>query len=195
MICGNPLSMITVPGDCIRRQRIETMQLKMAQLETERLRMRAFRPDDVGRVAYWEGLDHAGKFIDFCLQSYREWGMGPWALLLADGGATVGSCGFCRISYDRAAAIFEHCGEVNYYIAPQYRRQGYASEALRAVLKFGFDELRLTRIQGRCAVENLGSERVLQKAGLQFERMIAGAPGCPDEKLYAISREAFKALI
>ena len=171
------------------------MQLKMAQLETERLRMRAFRPDDLAGIAYWEGLDNARKFINFCLQSYREWGMGPWALLPKDSGATVGNCGFCRISYDRAATIFEYCGEVNYYIALQYRRQGFASEALRAVVKFGFDELRLTRIQGRCAAENLGSERVLQKAGMQFERMIAAAvPGSPDEKLYAISREAFKAL-
>ncbi len=172
------------------------MQLKMAQLETEHLRMRAFQPDDVARIANWESPAHAEKFIDFCLQSYREWSMGPWALLLADSGATVGSCGFCRISYDRAATIFEYCGEVNYYIAPQYRRQGFASEALRAVVGFGFVELRLTRIQGRCAAENLGSERVLQKAGLQFERMIAPAtPGSPDEKLYAISREAFKAMI
>jgi len=171
------------------------MQLKMAELETERLEMRAFRPDDAARIAYWEGLAHAEKFIDFCLQSYREWGMGPWALLLTESGVTVGNCGFCRISYDRAATIFEYCGEVNYYIAPQYRRQGFASEALRAVVRFGFVELRLTRIQGRCAAENLGSERVLQKAGLQFERMIAAAaPGSADEKLYAISHEAFKAL-
>ena len=171
------------------------MQLKMADLETEHLRMRAFQPDDVARIAYWESLAHAEKFIDFCLHSYREWSMGPWALLLTDGVA-VGNCSFCRISYDRAGASFEYCGEVNYYIAPLYRRQGFASEALRAVVKFGFDELRLTRIQGRCAAENLGSERVLQKAGLQFERMIAAAAtGSPDEKLYAISREAFKALI
>ena len=64
------------------------------------------------------------------------------------------------------------------------------------MVRFGFGELRLTRIQGRCATENLGSERVLQKAGLQFERMIAAsASGSPDEKLYAISREAFKSLI
>jgi len=61
------------------------------------------------------------------------------------------------------------------------------------VVKFGFHELRLTRIQGRCAVENLGSRRVLQNAGLQFERMIAAAEaGSPDEELYAITRESFQ---
>lgn len=168
------------------------MQLKMADLETERIRMRAFRPDDLERIADWQGPTHAEKFLEFCLQSYREWGLGPWALLLKDSGAIVGNSGFCRVRYDQAAAAFEYCGEVNYYVAPQYRRQGFASEALRAVVKFGFGELRLTRIQGRCSPENLSSERVLQNAGLQFERMIPAAQvGLPDEKLYAITREAF----
>jgi ribosomal-protein-alanine N-acetyltransferase len=169
------------------------MQLKMADLETERLQMRAFRQDDLERIADGQSPAHAEKFLEFCLQSYRQWGLGPWALLLKDSGAIVGNCGFCRVRYDQAAATFEYCGEVNYYVAPQYRRQGFASEALRAVVKFGFGDLRLTRIQGRCAPENLGSERVLQKAGLQFDRMIAAAePGSPDEKLYAITREGFK---
>jgi ribosomal-protein-alanine N-acetyltransferase len=172
------------------------MQLKMTDLETERLRMRAFRQDDLERIAYWEGPAHAEKFLEFCLQSYREWGMGPWTLQLKDGGQIVGNSGFCRIRYDRDAAILEYCGEVNYYIAPLHRRQGFASEALGAILKFGFDDLRLTRIQARCSPDNVSSERVMQKAGLLFERMIASSiAGSPNEKLYAISREDFQAKV
>ena len=171
------------------------MRLKMSDLETERLRLREFRQTDLAGVVSWQGSLHAEKFLEFCFQSYREWGMGPWAMLLKESGTIVGNCGFCRISYDPTAGALEYCGEVNYYLAPQYRGQGLATEALRAVLKFGFDEIKLTRIQGRCPPDNLSSERVLQKAGLRFERMIAAAvKDLPAEKLYAMSREDFKAL-
>ncbi len=166
------------------------MLLKMSDLQTERLLLREFRQTDVANVARWEGTLHAEKFIEFCLQSYRAWGMGPWAMLHKQSGALVGNCGFCRIRYDRALDTLEYCGEVNYFVAPQYRREGFATEALRAVLKFGFCDLRLTRIQGRCAPVNASSERVMQKAGLKFDRMIAGAAeGSPEERLYAITRE------
>ena len=171
------------------------MQLKMSDLETERLLLREFRQTDLAGVVSWQGSLHAEKFLEFCFQSYREWGMGPWAMLLKESGTIVGNCGFCRIAYDRTPGALEYCGEINYYVAPQYRRQGLATEALRAVLKFGFDEIKLTRIQGRCPPDNLSSERVLQKASLRFERMIAAAvKDLPAEKLYAMSREDFKAL-
>jgi ribosomal-protein-alanine N-acetyltransferase len=171
------------------------MLLKMSDLETERLRLREFRQTDLVDVAGWEGTLHAEKFLEFCFQSYREWGMGPWAMLLREGGAIVGNSGFCRINYDSTPGALEYRGEVNYYVAPQYRGEGLASEALRAILKFGFGDIKLTRIQGRCAPENISSERVMQKAGLKFERMIAAAQeGLSEEKLYAISREDFKAL-
>jgi len=171
------------------------MLLKMSDLETERLLLREFRQTDLADVARWEGTSHAEKFLEFCFQSYREWGMGPWAMLLKESGTIVGNSGFCRINYDRTLGSLEYCGEINYYVAPQYRRQGLATEALRAVLKFGFDEIKLTRIQGRCPPDNLSSERVLQKAGLEFERMIAAAVNdLQAERLYAMSREAFKAL-
>jgi [ribosomal protein S5]-alanine N-acetyltransferase len=171
------------------------MFLKMSDLETERLRLREFRKSDLADVASWEGTPHAEKFLEFCLHSYREWGMGPWAMLLKQSGVIAGNCGFCRINYDRGAGTLEYCGEVNYYVAPHHRGQGLATEALTAVLKFGFADVRLTRIQGRCAPGNPSSERVMQKAGLKFERMIPGAAeGSREDKLYAISREDFKAL-
>jgi ribosomal-protein-alanine N-acetyltransferase len=171
------------------------MLLKMSELETEHLRLREFRQSDLPGVAGWEGTEHAEKFLEFCFQSYRKWGMGPWAMLLKETGVIAGNCGFCRVSYDRVAETLEYCGDVNYYVAPPHRDQGFATEALRAIVKFGFSDLRLTRIQGRCGPENVSSERVMQKAGLKFERMIAAAgEGSPEEKIYAISREDFQVL-
>jgi ribosomal-protein-alanine N-acetyltransferase len=169
--------------------------LKMRELQTARLVLREFQQADLTDVTSWEQGLEPQNFLEFCFGSYRKWGMGPWAMLLKERRRIVGSCSFCRISYDRALKTFDYCGEVNYFVAPQYRGSGLATEALRAILGFGFRDIRLTRIQGRCSPENLSSERVLQKAGLQFERMIlASRGGSPDEKLYAIMREDYQIL-
>ncbi|WAC02348.1 GNAT family N-acetyltransferase [Lacinutrix neustonica] len=56
--------------------------------------------------------------------------------------------------------------EVWYKIHPDYWSQGYATEALKAVINFGFDTLKLHRIEAGCAVDNVGSFKVMEKAGM-----------------------------
>lgn len=57
-------------------------------------------------------------------------------------------------------------GEVWYKILPQFWKKGYATETLNAVLNFGFETLKLHRIEAGCAVDNIGSIKVLEKAGM-----------------------------
>jgi RimJ/RimL family protein N-acetyltransferase len=57
-------------------------------------------------------------------------------------------------------------GEVWYKINAKHWNTGYASEVLAAIIDFGFDQLNLHRIQAGCAVENIGSIKVLEKVGL-----------------------------
>ena len=57
-------------------------------------------------------------------------------------------------------------GEVWYKIHSDYWKKGYATESLKTVLNFGFDNLKLHRIEAGCAVENIGSFKVLEKAGM-----------------------------
>jgi [ribosomal protein S5]-alanine N-acetyltransferase len=59
--------------------------------------------------------------------------------------------------------------EVWYKIHPAYWRQGYATEALARLLNFGFFDLGLHRIEAGCAVENIASIKVLEKAGMTRE--------------------------
>ncbi|MEM9919558.1 MAG: GNAT family N-acetyltransferase [Bacteroidota bacterium] len=59
--------------------------------------------------------------------------------------------------------------EVWYKLHPDYWRQGYATEVLSALLDFGFDRLHLHRIEAGCAVDNIGSIRVLEKVGMVRE--------------------------
>ena len=59
--------------------------------------------------------------------------------------------------------------EVWYKLLPEAWGKGYATEATKAVIDFGFDELNLHRIEAGCAVANVSSYRVLEKAGMKRE--------------------------
>lgn len=59
--------------------------------------------------------------------------------------------------------------EVWYKIHSDYWKKGYATEALKAIIDFGFDALKLHRIEAGCAVENIGSIKVLEKSGMLRE--------------------------
>ncbi|MEP6466429.1 MAG: GNAT family protein [Parafilimonas sp.] len=59
--------------------------------------------------------------------------------------------------------------EVWYKIHPDYWKQGYATEALKNIIQFGFQNLGLHRIEAGCAVKNIASIKVLKKVGMQME--------------------------
>ncbi|MFA6060878.1 MAG: GNAT family protein [Taibaiella sp.] len=56
--------------------------------------------------------------------------------------------------------------EVWYKLFPDHWGKGYATEALKELLRFGFQDINLHRIEAGCAVENIGSIKVLEKAGM-----------------------------
>lgn len=55
--------------------------------------------------------------------------------------------------------------EIWYKLDPLFWAKGLATEAVKAILAFGFNQLQLHRIEAGCAVENIGSIKVLEKAG------------------------------
>lgn len=86
-----------------------------------------------------------------------------------------------------------HCGELAYAINPSYWNLGYATEAAKAIIAYGFKEKGLNRIFARCVLYNQGSEKVMQKIGMSFEGIqrqgmfIKG--NYQDLKVYAILKE------
>ena len=59
--------------------------------------------------------------------------------------------------------------EIWYKLEPDFWSKGYATEAVKTILGFGFNQLQLHRIEAGCAVENIGSIKVLEKAGFTKE--------------------------
>ncbi|WP_282049370.1 GNAT family N-acetyltransferase [Maribacter aquivivus] len=80
--------------------------------------------------------------------------------------------------------------EVWYKLHLDYWNKGYATEALKAVLKYGFDVLKLHRIEAGCAVDNIGSAKVMEKVGMLKEgrkrKILPLQSGWSDSFEYAI---------
>ena len=75
----------------------------------------------------------------------------------------IGTIGFMWINLDYRS------GEVGYSLSRAYWNQGIMTEALRAVLAFGFDTLQLNRIEAQHETDNPASGRVMEKAGMRPE--------------------------
>mgnify|MGYP006270239913 CR=1 FL=1 len=77
-----------------------------------------------------------------------------------------------RISIRRLTGATPSVWDVGAFTLPQHQGQGIMSEALRAVLAFGFEQLQATRIEACHARWNQASERVLRKQGFRFVRYV-----------------------
>ena len=88
-----------------------------------------------------------------------------------------------------------HRATVGYLLGKQYWGNGYATEALRAVIAYLFEQTTVNRIDTFAWAENIASTRVMEKAGMRFEglaRQRRFAKGAfRDVKYYAILREDF----
>jgi RimJ/RimL family protein N-acetyltransferase len=87
-------------------------------------------------------------------------------------------------------------GEVWFKILPANWGDGFATESLNRMLSFAFTELNLHRVEGGCAIENIASSRVFEKAGMEREgikRKVLPIRGeWADAFSYAILEEDFK---
>ena len=107
-----------------------------------------------------------------------------WTIRTADGNLFVGEAGL------NLSAPRHRRGEIFYKLLPEHWGHGYATETAQALLKFGFDGLKLHRIEAGAATENHASVRVLEKIGMTREgigRKILSTPGgWRDNYRYAI---------
>ena len=85
------------------------------------------------------------------------------AVDLISEGRLIGSCGIRKEPQEA------HQAETGYELSPDYWGQGYATEAARAMVEFGFTKLKVHRIWAHCVADNARSRRVLEKLGMRLE--------------------------
>jgi ribosomal-protein-alanine N-acetyltransferase len=147
-------------------------------LLTERLRLRPFAPADAPELASLladgeiatrlMGIPHPYSLADaqqYIVHTEGRFmaGDGPvWAIERRDDGALLGAVSLSVDARESRASLFVWVGR-------SFRRQGYATEAARGALYFGFRKLKLRRIDGWHFQSNPGGGAVLKAAGLQLE--------------------------
>ncbi|WP_338644641.1 GNAT family N-acetyltransferase [Flavobacterium sp. KS-LB2] len=107
-----------------------------------------------------------------------------FAVELITGNQTIGLIGINlgKVKYKNA--------EVWFKFHKDHWNKGYATESLKEILRFGFNELNLHRIEAGCAIGNVGSIHVLEKTGMTREahtrKLLPLSSGWSDNYGYAI---------
>lgn len=78
----------------------------------------------------------------------------------------IGTCGYCKWDKQHRHA------EIGYDLWPEYWGQGFMPEALQALIRYGFEEMNLNRVEATTHTENQRSQRVLTKLGFQREGLL-----------------------
>lgn len=169
-------------------------------LTTDRLVLRPFRLDDAPAVERMLLTPHIAEhtlnlphpyppgFARDWITRHAAWAARgihlQWAIALRDD-TPVGAIGIA-LSDDPPH------GDIGYWVGPDYWDNGYATEATRAVIAYGFKTLGLPRIQASCFTGNDASARVLQKVGMREVGFLPAhivKDGVPrDVRLFAITR-------
>jgi RimJ/RimL family protein N-acetyltransferase len=94
---------------------------------------------------------------------FDRYGFGLWAVEIP---GIAPFAGFVGLSVPEFEAHFTPCVEIGWRLGAAHWRRGYATEAARAALAFGFDTLGLEEIVSFTVADNLRSRRVMERIGM-----------------------------
>lgn len=174
----------------------------LPEIKTSRLILRKLKLSDakdmyeyasdpqVSKYMVWDthpSINCTKEFLKFVRKTYKSGGAESWAVTLRDSGKMIGTCGFYRIDGRHRNS------EIGYAMNRKYWGQGLMTEAVNAVIEFGFKKLKLNRVQANCRLENKGSEKVMIKCGMKYEgimRELVFTKGkFHDLKVYAVLKK------
>jgi len=153
------------------------------ELTGSKVVLRRYSPDDADGVylAVRESIPELSLRVPWCHENYAledtkawiesradAWAQGEaYDFLIVDrtGSFSIGGCGLRINKADRFA-------EMGYWVRTSIAGQGVASEAARLLADFGFNDLKLNRIEMLIAVDNAPSQRVAEKLGAMREGIL-----------------------
>jgi ribosomal-protein-alanine N-acetyltransferase len=173
-------------------------------LETERLLLRQITLDDaedifeyavdpeMAKYVSWDphtSIEDSIHFIHAMIKKYERICLSDWGIVYKENNKFMGTCGYGWWSSAHARA------EIGYALSKKYWNRGLMTEALRKVVTFGFEKMKLNRIEARCFIANRASEKVMQKIGMKFEGIqregLFAKEKYQDLKVYSILRREY----
>ena len=170
-------------------------------VETERLILREYTladfdalygilSDPITMAHYPKPYDKAGtmRWLNWNLDNYQKYGFGLWAMELKETGKLIGDCGLTIQNIDG-----ELLPEIGYHVHRDYWRQGYGSEAARAVRDWAFTHTQYDILYSYMTHSNAGSYGVAAANGMhKIKEYTEDSEGL--HYVYAITRQQWEAL-
>jgi [ribosomal protein S5]-alanine N-acetyltransferase len=166
----------------------------MIVCETQRLRLRHITPEDapfifelfnepdfvrnIGDRDIRTVADARRYILDGTVTGYAEVGFGLYLAELKEDGTPVGVCGLLKRDYLEDV-------DIGVALSTRFHRQGYGFESVSAVLRYAREVLGIPRIVAITAPFNQESIALLDRLGLQFERMLRAPDHDRDTCLFA----------
>ncbi|MEE4460912.1 GNAT family N-acetyltransferase [Azotobacter chroococcum] len=154
----------------------------MELMETARILIRPLSLDDVSALTEIlsdpEVMKHSvrgvcdeaatRRFVEWCLDCYESYGVGPWALIEKESSTLIGFCGVGPERVGNAEEI-----NLGYRLARRYWRVGIATEAACATLAYAFGTKAFRSVVAIIEPGHIASLRVAEKAGFHgFQEMV-----------------------
>ncbi|WP_337100099.1 GNAT family N-acetyltransferase [Paenibacillus sp. YIM B09110] len=151
------------------------------KLDTERLTLRQLRLTDATdlfeyfsreEVTEYYDLDRftevkqAEELIENWNEKFNDLFSIRWGIALKSEDRIIGTCGYHKWAKKHYKA------EIGYELSPRYWGQGYMTEVIESVMKYGFEVLELNRIEALIHRENASSRRILEKSGFREEGVL-----------------------
>ncbi|MCE5168360.1 GNAT family N-acetyltransferase [Paenibacillus profundus] len=166
----------------------------MKVLETDRLILRRISTDDaefmlellnnpswlqfIGDKGVRTVEDARNYILKGPVEMYARLGFGLYLTELKADGVPIGICGL--IKRDSLEDV-----DIGFSFLPRFWAKGYAYESASATIAYGKNVLGLNRIAAITSLNNHSSKKLLDKLGLQFERMVSLSNGAQEVRLYA----------
>lgn len=106
-------------------------------------------------------VEHALQIMRDIIFPQYENNLGRWAMIIKDSNEFIGWCGL-----KHRPEISEI--DLGYRMMKRYWGNGYATEAASHTLSYGLNELKLPIITARAHIENIASQKVIEKIGMEF---------------------------
>jgi len=111
-------------------------------------------------------LEDAKNYIENKLMpDYGKENIAMFIMERREDGVSIGTCGL--IKRPQLEDV-----DIGFAMLEKYGKKGYAYEAASATLRMGINDIKIKRIVGITTLENKNSQRLLEKIGLSFEKMV-----------------------
>ena len=132
-------------------------------------------------------IEDTREFVASIISKYDKLDTYRWVIVLKEINEPIGFIGLTTISeHDKT-------GDFGYSIGKPFWNNGYATEALSTVLRYGLTEVNYNRLEAYHSISNMASGKVMKKAGMVYEgrarQKYRSNVGFEDCDMYAIVRD------